>query len=474
MVEFDGVVTAVDGVVVDVEVLAGEIPFITCALCVKVDAAALTLEVLEHINSFTVRALAMGNTTGLTCGAKVTSLNQQIQVPVGKSVFGRMLNAVGEPIDNQGPVPAGTMSGIHNDAPCFVDCSPKIEQLVTGIKAVDLLGPYVKGGKVGLFGGAGVGKTVLIMELMKKIARDEGYSVFAGVGERIREGAELYQEMCDTGVILRGGRREESRATLVYGQMDDTPSARMRTPATALSIAEHLRDQGSDVLLFIDNMYRFTQAGTEIATLLGRMPSAVGYQSTLAFEIGELQERIASTKNGSVTSIQAIYVPGDDFTDPAPAASFSHLDASTVLSRKIAAMGIYPAIDPLETNSMLLAPEYVGDTHYMLANAARNCLLRYAELKDMIAVLGIDSLSKEDRCIAMRARKLSKFFSQPMYAAENFSPTPGVSLTVEETLEGVKRILDGEGDELPENAFLMVGDWDSVVRKAKTLKAETR
>ena len=471
---YDAVVSAVDSVIVDVYVRSGNLPPIFNAMSVYADERKILLEVTEHINPFTVRTVAMSATTGLQCGVPVTDLNGTIQAPVGSCIVGRMIDAVGDPIDDCGELNATEFRSIHSHAPRFMEQNPRVEQLVTGIKVIDLMCPYTIGGKIGLFGGAGVGKTVLVMELMTKISRDGGFSVFAGVGERMREGNELYREMIESEVIFQGARKSESRATLVYGQMNATPGARLRTASTALAIAEYHRDSGKNILLFIDNIFRFTQAGSEVSALLGKMPSAVGYQSTLAFEIGSMQERIASTNKGSITSIQAIYVPADDITDPAPASSFSHLDAVTELSRKIAEKGIYPAIDPVASSSRLLNPVAVGEEHCILANNVKAILQEFEELSDMIAILGMDALSSSQQKTVLRARRLSNFFSQPVHAAEVFTKIKGVSLPLKETLFGVKNIIEGHGDDIPESAFYMTGSWQDVLNKAEEIAKSTK
>jgi len=460
-------VSAIESVIVDIEVTNCELPKITDALYVMVNDRKIVLEVMQHISPLVARTMAMSETDGLECGSEVMSMGGSLKVAVGPEVFGRMLNAIGEALDDKEDViVASEVKSIHSTPPTFIEQNPTVSQLITGIKAIDLLCPYPKGGKVGLFGGAGVGKTVLVMELMKEIARSGGYSVFAGVGERVREGADLYQEMISSNVILTGDKRHESKATLVYGQMNDTPGARMRTPMTALAIAEHGRESGKDILLFIDNVFRFTQAGSEVSALLGRMPSAVGYQPTLAFDIGQLQEKITTTKKGSITSIQAVYVPADDLTDPAPASLFTHFDATTVLSRKVAEKGIYPAIDPINSYSLMLTPEYVGEEHCEIASSVLRTMRNYEELKDMIAILGMDNLSAADVKIVKCARRLELFFSQPMYAAEAFSAFKGVSLPLKETLYAARKIVNGDGNDLPEQAFYMIGNWEDIVKKA--------
>jgi F-type H+-transporting ATPase subunit beta len=461
-----GTITQVIGAVIDVRFPEGKIPSILHALRVT-DAERgidLVLEVANHLGEDTVRCIAMSSTDGLVRGMTVEDLGQPISVPVGKQTLGRIINVVGEPVDNLGPVEADERWPIHRSAPSFAAQDTATEIFETGIKVVDLLAPYSKGGKVGLFGGAGVGKTVLIMELIHAVATSHGgYSVFAGVGERTREGNDLWNEMKESGVI--------DKAALIYGQMNEPPGARLRVGLSALTVAEYFRDVGhQDVLLFIDNMFRFTQAGSEVSALLGRMPSAVGYQPTLATEMGELQERITSTKDGSITSIQAVYVPADDLTDPAPATTFSHLDATTVLSRKIAELGIYPAVDPLDSTSRILDPAIVGDEHYQVARAVQETLQRYKSLQDIIAILGIDELSDEDKLVVHRARRLQKFLSQPFFVAETFTGMKGKYVPIKETVQSFKRIVEGEMDELPEVAFYMVGNLDEAVAQAEKLQ----
>lgn len=423
----------------------------------------ITMEAMQHLGNDTVRCVALSSTDGLKRGMIAVDTGEPIKVPVGPATLGRIFNVVGEPIDNRGPVEAEEKWPIHRPAPAFVDQSPSTEILETGIKVVDLLAPYAKGGKIGLFGGAGVGKTVLIMELIRNIAYEHGgYSVFAGVGERTREGNDLWLEMNESGVI--------DKTALCFGQMNEPPGARLRIGLTGLTMAEYFRDrEGQDVLLFIDNIFRFTQAGSEVSALLGRMPSAVGYQPTLATEMGQLQERITSTKKGSITSVQAIYVPADDLTDPAPATAFAHLDATTVLSRSIAELGIYPAVDPLDSTSRILDPRIVGEEHYQVARGVQQVLQRYKELQDIIAILGMDELSEEDKIIVARARKIQRFLSQPFFVAEAFTNTPGKYVPLHETIRGFKEILEGKHDDLPEQAFLMVGTIDEVVAQAKQM-----
>jgi F-type H+-transporting ATPase subunit beta len=462
------------GPVVDAEFPKGELPKIYNAI--RVDAPEekktgrpeirLTLEVAQHLGENRVRAVAMSSTDGLVRGMEVTDTGAPITMPVGKETLGRLINVLGEPVDGKGPVQAKKRLPIHRPAPLLVEQETKTEVLETGIKVVDLLEPYAKGGKVGLFGGAGVGKTVVIMELIHNIATHHGgFSVFAGVGERTREGNDLYLEMCESGVI--------DKATLVYGQMNEPPGARLRVALSALTVAEYFRDEeGQDVLLFIDNIFRFTQAGSEVSALLGRMPSAVGYQPTLGTEMGDLQERITSTKKGSITSVQAIYVPADDLTDPAPATAFAHLDATTVLSRQLAELGIYPAVDPLDSTSRVLDPQVVGEEHYNIARGVQSILQRYKDLQDIIAILGMDELSEDDKLTVSRARKIQKFLSQPFNVAEAFTGTKGKYVKLAETVRSFKEVIDGKHDELPEQAFYMVGGIDEVLEKAERLKKE--
>jgi F-type H+-transporting ATPase subunit beta len=466
-----GKVTQITGAVVDVR-FEGELPNILNALELDNDGNRLILEVAQHLGESTVRTIAMDTTDGLVRGQKVTDLGEPISVPVGPEVLGRILNVIGEPVDERGPVEAKMKLPIHRPAPEFVDQSTETEILVTGIKVVDLLAPYVKGGKIGLFGGAGVGKTVLIMELINNIAKGHGgYSVFAGIGERTREGNDLYYEMIESGVIDLEG--DGSKAALVYGQMNEPPGARARVGLTGLSMAEYFRDEeGQDVLFFMDNIFRFTQAGSEVSALLGRIPSAVGYQPTLATDMGTLQERITSTTKGSITSVQAIYVPADDLTDPAPATSFAHLDATTVLNRQIAELGIYPAVDPLDSTSRILEPRVIGEEHYNTAREVQRVLQAYKSLQDIIAILGMDELSEEDKLTVARARKIQRFLSQPFHVAEVFTGTPGVFVNLEDTIKGFKGIIDGEYDHLPEAAFYMVSTIEAVVEKAKKMAEE--
>lgn len=466
-----GQIVAVIGAVVDVQF--GEVlPPILNALEVQDRRPRLVLEVAQHLGEKTVRTIAMDGTEGLVRGQQVNDTGYPIRIPVGKETLGRIMNVIGEPIDERGPIATETIASIHAEAPEFVEMSVKQEILVTGIKVVDLLAPYAKGGKIGLFGGAGVGKTVLIMELINNIAKAHGgYSVFAGVGERTREGNDLYMEMIESGVInLKEGT---SKVALVYGQMNEPPGARARVALTGLTIAEFFRDkEGQDVLLFIDNIFRFTQAGSEVSALLGRIPSAVGYQSTLATDMGALQERITSTKKGSITSVQAVYVPADDLTDPAPATTFAHLDATTVLSRAIAELGIYPAVDPLDSTSRIMDPIVVGEEHYLVARNIQKTLQNYKSLQDIIAILGMDELSEEDKMTVARARKIQRFLSQPFQVAEIFTGHPGKLVALEDTVKGFQKILRGEMDHIPEMAFYMVGNIEDVMKKAEQLAAE--
>ncbi|WP_018631700.1 F0F1 ATP synthase subunit beta [Neomegalonema perideroedes] len=465
-----GKLTQVIGAVVDVQFADGELPEILSALETENNGQRLVLEVAQHLGESTVRAVAMDTTDGLVRGQEVRATGSPISVPVGDATLGRILNVVGEPIDEKGPVSSDLRLPIHRPAPEFAEQSTEAEILTTGIKVIDLLAPYSKGGKIGLFGGAGVGKTVLIQELINNIAKvHSGYSVFAGVGERTREGNDLYHEFIDSGVIDKDDL-SKSKVALVYGQMNEPPGARQRVALTGLTLAEQFRDQsGTDVLFFVDNIFRFTQAGSEVSALLGRIPSAVGYQPTLATDMGALQERITSTRNGSITSVQAIYVPADDLTDPAPATSFAHLDATTVLSRAISELGIYPAVDPLDSTSRILDPLVVGDEHYQVARDVQNILQRYKSLQDIIAILGMDELSEEDKLTVSRARKVQRFLSQPFDVAAVFTGSPGVQVPLEKTIDGFKRLVAGEFDHLPESAFYMVGDIDSAVAKAQKL-----
>ncbi len=454
-----GLVKRVIGAIVDVQFDAGSLPELYTALELPLEGRKLTLEVVQEIGENTVRCIALSSTDGLSRGMECVSTGASIRVPVGEKTLGRMLNVVGEPIDGKGPVDAEKTLPIHRDPPPFTDILPATELLETGIKVVDLLCPYARGGKIGLFGGAGVGKTVLIEELIRNVAYEHGgYSVFAGVGERSREGNDLWHEMTESGVI--------GKTALVFGQMNEPPGARLRVPLSGLTIAENFRDEsGQDVLLFIDNIFRFTQAGSEVSALLGRMPSAVGYQPTLATEMGALQERITSTRRGSVTSVQAIYVPADDLTDPAPATAFAHLDATTVLSRAISELGIYPAVDPLDSSSRILERSVLGDEHYETAQAVKAVLEKYRQLQDIIAVLGMDELGPEDRATVNRARRIQRFLSQPFHVAEAFTGLEGKYVPLSETIKGFQAILSGDVDDLPEQAFLMCGGIDEVIAK---------
>ena len=467
-----GRVAQVMGAVVDVQ-FDGHLPAILNALQTDNHGNRLILEVAQHLGEATVRTIAMDGTDGLTRGQEVVDTGEPIGMPVGRETLGRILNVIGEPVDERGPVEAKIRMPIHQPAPELVDQSTETEILTTGIKVVDLLTPYPKGGKIGLFGGAGVGKTVIIMELINNIAKAHGgVSVFAGVGERTREGNDLYHEMIESGVINLKDI-SQSKVALIYGQMNEPPGARARVGLSGLTVAEHFRDaEGQDVLLFIDNIFRFTQAGSEVSALLGRIPSAVGYQPTLGTDMGALQERITSTKKGSITSVQAIYVPADDLTDPAPATAFAHLDATTVLSRQIAELGIYPAVDPLDSTSRILEPAVVGDEHYQVAREVQSTLQRYKSLQDIIAILGMDELSEEDKLVVARARKIQRFLSQPFFVAEVFTGTPGKLVALEETIAGFKAIVAGEYDDYPEAAFYMVGGIEEVVEKAKRMAAE--
>jgi F-type H+-transporting ATPase subunit beta len=466
-----GTITQVLGAVVDVR-FDGQLPAILSALHLEHQGKKLVLEVAQHLGESTVRTIAMDSTDGLTRGTEVVDTGAAIQMPVGPETLGRIINVIGEPIDERGPIGNKSTLPIHADAPDFVDQSTETEILVTGIKVIDLLAPYCKGGKIGLFGGAGVGKTVLIMELINNIAKAHGgYSVFAGVGERTREGNDLYHEMIESGVIKLDG--PGSKVALVYGQMNEPPGARARVALSGLTVAEYFRDvEGQDVLFFVDNIFRFTQAGSEVSALLGRIPSAVGYQPTLATDMGALQERITSTKKGSITSVQAIYVPADDLTDPAPATSFAHLDATTVLNRQIAELGIYPAVDPLDSTSRVLDPRVVGQDHYQTARDVQRILQTYKSLQDIIAILGMDELSEEDKLVVSRARKIQRFLSQPFHVAEVFTGSPGKLVSLEDTIKGFKALCAGEYDHLPEAAFYMVGGIDEVIEKAKKMAAE--
>jgi F-type H+-transporting ATPase subunit beta len=466
-----GRISQVMGAVVDVQ-FDGDLPEILNALHAQNQGKTLVLEVAQHLGEQTVRTVAMDTTDGLVRGQEAVDTGNAISVPVGPETLGRIINVVGEPIDERGPVGAKRSSGIHRPAPEFVEQSTEAEILVTGIKVVDLLAPYAKGGKIGLFGGAGVGKTVIIMELINNIAKAHGgVSVFAGVGERTREGNDLYHEMMESGVIKTDG--PGSKVALVYGQMNEPPGARARVGLSGLTVAEYFRDEeGQDVLFFVDNIFRFTQAGSEVSALLGRIPSAVGYQPTLATDMGALQERITTTKKGSITSVQAIYVPADDLTDPAPATSFAHLDATTVLSRQIAELGIYPAVDPLDSTSRMLDPRLLGGDHYQVAREVQRVLQTYKSLQDIIAILGMDELSEEDKLTVARARKIQRFLSQPFHVAEVFTGTPGVFVKLEDTIKGFKKIVDGECDHMPEASFYMVGTIEEAMEKAKKMAAE--
>ncbi len=466
-----GRVAQVIGAVVDVE-FDGALPAIYNALETTNNGQRLVLEVATHLGESAVRTIAMDATDGLVRGQDVVDTGGPIAVPVGEETLGRILNVIGEPVDEAGPVKAATKRAIHQPAPAFVDQKPSPEILVTGIKVVDLLCPYAKGGKIGLFGGAGVGKTVLIQELINNIAKAYGgYSVFAGVGERTREGNDLYHEMIESGVNVAGGG-QGSRCALVFGQMNEPPGARARVALSGLTIAEHFRDQGKDILFFVDNVFRFTQAGSEVSALLGRIPSAVGYQPTLATEMGAMQERITSTTKGSITSVQAIYVPADDLTDPAPATSFAHLDATTVLSRDIAAKGIYPAVDPLDSTSRILDPNVVGEEHYLVARQVQETLQRYKSLQDIIAILGMDELSEDDKLTVARARKIERFLSQPFFVAQAFTGAEGKLVDLKDTIRGFKGLVNGDYDHLPEPAFYMVGSIEEAIAKAQRLAAE--
>ena len=466
-----GTISQVMGAVVDVK-FEGELPEILNALEVKNQGNRLVLEVAQHLGESQVRTIAMDTTDGLMRGMDVVDTGDPIQMPVGPETLGRIMNVIGDPVDEKGPVKSTDSLPIHRSAPEFLDQSTDTEILITGIKVVDLIEPYAKGGKIGLFGGAGVGKTVIIMELINNIAKGHGgYSVFAGVGERTREGNDLYHEMIESGVIVPDG--PGSKAALVYGQMNEPPGARARVALSGLTLAEYFRDQeGQDVLFFVDNIFRFTQAGSEVSALLGRIPSAVGYQPTLATDMGAMQERITSTNKGSITSVQAIYVPADDLTDPAPATSFAHLDATTVLSRQIAELGIYPAVDPLDSTSRVLDPAIVGDEHYTVAREVQRILQTYKNLQDIIAILGMDELSEEDKLTVARARKIQRFLSQPFHVAEVFTGSPGVFVNLEDTIKGFKGICAGEYDHLPEAAFYMVGTIEEATEKAQKMAVE--
>ena len=471
----EGKITQIISAIVDVKFEDSlQLPGILNALECKNNGQKLVLEVAQHIGDNTVRCIAMDSTDGLTRGQVVVDTGDSIRIPVGKETLGRIMNVVGDPVDERGPINAKTTSSIYRDAPSFEEQSTESSILITGIKVVDLLAPYAKGGKVGLFGGAGVGKTVIIMELINNIAKAHGgYTAFAGVGERTREGNDLYHEMIDSGVI-NPDKLDESKVSLVYGQMNEPPGARARVALTGLTVAEYFRDLdgGQDVLFFVDNIFRFTQAGSEISATLGRIPSAVGYQPTLATDMGALQERITSTKTGSITSVQAIYVPADDLTDPAPATSFTHLDATTVLSRQIAELGIYPAVDPLDSNSQMLDPKIVGDEHYNIAREVQKVLQTYKSLQDIIAILGMDELSEEDKLIVSRARKIQRFLSQPFHVAEVFTGLPGKFVDLADTISGFKGLVEGKYDHLPESAFYMVGTIEEAIEKANKMKSK--
>ena len=470
MSQQNGNIVQVLGAVVDVQFPDGNVPAILNALHTQNDGKTLVLEVAQHLGENIVRCVAMDSTDGLVRGTEVKDTGNAISVPVGVEVLGRITDVIGQPIDERGPINATKTYPIHREAPKFEDQATETEQLITGIKVVDLLCPYAKGGKIGLFGGAGVGKTVTIQELINNIAKGHGgVSVFAGVGERTREGNDLYHEMIDAGVLVPGDAKA-SKVALVYGQMNEPPGARARVALTGLSMAEYFRDEeGQDVLFFMDNVFRFTQAGAEVSALLGRIPSAVGYQPTLSTDMGALQERITSTNKGSITSVQAVYVPADDLTDPAPATTFSHLDATTVLSRQIAELGIYPAVDPLDSTSRILDPRIVGEEHYKCATDVQKILQTYKALQDIIAILGMDELSEEDKLTVARARKIQRFLSQPFHVAEVFTGSPGVFASLEETIKGFRMICDGELDHIPEAAFYMVGNIDQVLEKAKKM-----
>jgi F-type H+/Na+-transporting ATPase subunit beta len=471
-----GRITQVTGAVVDVQ-FPENLPAILNALETDNHGNRLILEVAQHLGENTVRTVAMDTTEGLVRDQEVIDTGEPIAVPVGAETLGRIMNVIGEPVDEAGPIKTQQKRAIHQPAPPYVDQSTEAQILVTGIKVVDLLAPYARGGKTGLFGGAGVGKTVLIQELINNVAKAHGgYSVFAGVGERTREGNDLYHEMIESGVNIdpakNNGSAEGSKCALVYGQMNEPPGARARVGLSGLTVAEYFRDQGQDVLFFVDNIFRFTQAGSEVSALLGRIPSAVGYQPTLATDMGTLQERITTTTKGSITSVQAIYVPADDLTDPAPATAFAHLDATTTLSRSIAEKGIYPAVDPLDSTSRMLDPRIVGEEHYNVARRTQEVLQRYKQLQDIIAILGMDELSEEDKLAVSRARKIERFLSQPFHVAEVFTGSPGVFVDPADTISGFKRLVDGEFDHLPEPAFYMVGTIEAAVEKAKKLAAE--
>ncbi|MEO1657397.1 MAG: F0F1 ATP synthase subunit beta [Pseudomonadota bacterium] len=469
----EGKIAQVIGAVVDVE-FDGHLPAILNALETDNGGNRLVLEVAQHLGQNTVRTIAMDSTEGLVRGQSVSDTGTAIQVPVGEGTLGRIMNVIGEPVDDMGPIPSDVKRPIHAEAPPLVEQSTEAEVLATGIKVIDLLCPYARGGKIGLFGGAGVGKTVLIQELINNIAKVHGgYSVFAGVGERTREGNDLYWEMIESNVnknpAENNGSAEGSKASLIYGQMNEPPGARARVALTGLTVAEHFRDQGQDVLFFVDNIFRFTQAGSEVSALLGRIPSAVGYQPTLATDMGGMQERITTTTKGSITSVQAVYVPADDLTDPAPATTFAHLDATTVLNRAISEKGIYPAVDPLDSTSRILDPRVVGEEHYEVARGVQNILQRYKSLQDIIAILGMDELSEEDKLTVARARKVERFLSQPFDVAEVFTGSPGVQVPLEDTVKSFKALIAGEYDHLPEQAFYMCGGIDDAIAKAEKM-----
>jgi F-type H+-transporting ATPase subunit beta len=471
-----GRIRQVTGAVVDVQ-FNGHLPAILNALETQNEGKRLVLEVAQHLGENTVRTIAMDSTEGLVRGQEVLDTGDVIAVPVGEETLGRIMNVIGEPVDEAGPIKSNERRPIHAPAPSFVEQSTEAEILVTGIKVIDLLAPYAKGGKIGLFGGAGVGKTVLIQELINNVAKAHGgYSVFAGVGERTREGNDLYHEMIESNVNVdpkkNGGSSKGSKCALIFGQMNEPPGARARVGLSGLAVAEYFRDQGQDVLLFIDNIFRFTQAGSEVSALLGRIPSAVGYQPTLGTDMGELQERITSTDKGSITSVQAVYVPADDLTDPAPASTFAHLDATTVLSRGIAEKGIYPAVDPLDSTSRILEPRVVGEEHYLVARRVQEILQKYKSLQDIIAILGMDELSEEDKLTVARARKIERFLSQPFFVAQVFTGTDGKLVDIADTVKGFKGLCNGDYDHLPEQAFYMVGTIDEAVKKAERLAAE--
>ncbi len=466
-----GTVTQVIGAVVDVQ-FTGDLPDILNALETDNNGNRLVLEVAQHLGENTVRTIAMDATEGLVRGQPVSDMGEPIMVPVGDETLGRIMNVIGEPVDEVGPMKTTMKRAIHQDAPDYVDQSTEAEILITGIKVVDLLAPYAKGGKIGLFGGAGVGKTVLIQELINNVAKAHGgYSVFAGVGERTREGNDLYHEMIESGVNQPGGG-EGSKCALIFGQMNEPPGARARVALSGLTVAEQFREEGQDVLFFVDNIFRFTQAGSEISALLGRIPSAVGYQPTLATDMGTMQERITSTHKGSITSVQAIYVPADDLTDPAPATSFAHLDATTVLNRAISEKGIYPAVDPLDSTSRMMDPLIIGEEHYQVAREVQEILQRYKSLQDIIAILGMDELSEEDKMTVARARKIERFLSQPFFVAEVFTGAPGQLVDLEDTIKSFRGLVDGEYDHLPEAAFYMVGGIEMAIEKAQKMAAE--